>query len=140
VTQNFQFTSSSEPHAGQRWIARFCPQLGQKITRRPAGSAPPQKRQSPAGGEAVTGVLGREAGGDGMGARMGPDERAPGGGGGTFGELARGGGGGGGGDGRGGTAAPLARGCGLLSIGPPCASARRTASATSTTRDAANSR
>ena len=29
VTQNFQLISSSEPQAGQRWIARFCPQVGQ---------------------------------------------------------------------------------------------------------------
>jgi hypothetical protein len=36
--------------------------------------------------------------------------------------------------------APLERGEGELSIGPAAASARRTASGTSTTRDAANSR
>ena len=119
------------------------------MTRRPAGSAPPQKRHSPAGGVvAETPATGREAGGDGIGARIAPEERAPGGGGGMLGALARGAGvgGAGGATGGGGTLrgggdiAPLERGEGELSIGPAAASARRTASGTSTTREAANSR
>jgi hypothetical protein len=43
--QNFQLISSSVPHAGQRWMVRFCPQCGQKATDRPSGKLPPQYRQ-----------------------------------------------------------------------------------------------
>ena len=42
VVQNFQSSSNSVPHAMQFTIVRFCPQCGQKVTRRPAGSAPLQ--------------------------------------------------------------------------------------------------
>lgn len=42
VMQNFHPTSSSVAQAGQCCTVRLWPQLGQKVTRRPSGSPPPQ--------------------------------------------------------------------------------------------------
>ena len=42
VTQNFHSCSSSLPQAGQWRIVRSCPQCGQKLIGRPAGSSPLQ--------------------------------------------------------------------------------------------------
>jgi hypothetical protein len=43
--QNFQPNSSSDPQAGQFVVVRFCPQCGQNVIGRPAGSTSPHARQ-----------------------------------------------------------------------------------------------
>ena len=42
--QNFQPNSSSDPQAGQFVVVRFCPQCGQNVIGRPAGSDSPHAR------------------------------------------------------------------------------------------------
>src|SRR5439155_24027129 len=53
-----QPSSSSEPHAAQLIVVRFCPQCGQKVMARPTGSNSLQARQrSPACGTILLSVL-----------------------------------------------------------------------------------
>ena len=59
VTQNFHSCSSSLPHAGQWRIVRSCPQCGQKLIGRPAGSSPLQCGHSSPPGATVIGRDGR---------------------------------------------------------------------------------